>query len=127
MHIGTFEFRLLRNLLRTTICFSLLFAFAASARIFAGQETTLNLMPLPRSITMGAGSLNLSHFNAGFTGQHDARLDAALDRFLDRLDRQCGEIRRSQYQSRDAASYMLTVKVAGPGGAVQGPDEDEGY
>ncbi len=38
-----------------------------------------------------------------------------------------GNIRRSQYQSRDAASYMLTLKVAGPGGAIQGPDEDESY
>jgi hexosaminidase len=131
MNIETFEFRLRRTLLRTTICFPLFFALAALAQIATAQETAashLNLMPLPRSITMGTGSLNLSsHFNAGFAGQHDARLDAALDRFLDRLDRQCGEIRRSQYQSRDAASYMLTLKVAGPGGAIQGPDEDESY
>jgi hexosaminidase len=85
-------------------------------------------MPLPRTITKGMGSLNLSaHFNAGFAGQHDARLDAALDRFLVRLDRQCGEIRRSQYTSRDATSFVLTLKVAGPGGAVQGLDEDESY
>jgi len=85
-------------------------------------------MPQPRSITRSTGSLNLtSHFNAGFAGQHDARLDAALDRFLDRLDRQCGEIRRSQYTARDASSFVLTLKVAGPGGGVQGPDEDESY
>ena len=121
----------MRKLLRSAICFSLLLSVAASTRFLCGQENaaaSLSLMPLPRSITPGAGSLNLAaHFNAGFAGQHDPRLDAALDRFLDRLDRQCGEIRRSQYQSRDATSYLLTFKVAGPGGAVQGPDEDESY
>jgi hexosaminidase len=96
------------------------------AAIAHGQG--LNLMPVPRTITVGAGSLNLSsHFNTGFSGPHDARLDAALDRFLGRLDRQCGDIARSQYGSRDAASFVLTLKVAGPGGAVQGPDEDESY
>ncbi|HEY3626199.1 MAG TPA: family 20 glycosylhydrolase [Terracidiphilus sp.] len=96
-----------------------------------GEESgaaSLNLLPLPRSISKGTGSLDLgAHFDAGFTGAHDARLDAALDRFLYRLDRQCGEIRRSQYTSRDATSFVLTLRVAGPGGAVQGVDEDESY
>ena len=90
--------------------------------------TPLNLMPLPRSVQRGQGSLNLTtHFNAGFVGTHDARLDAALDRMLIRLDRQCGEIRRAQYMAHDAISPVLTLKVAGPGGAVQGVDEDESY
>ena len=44
-----------------------------------------------------------------------------------RLDRQCGEIRRSQYTSRDATSFVLTLKVAGPGGVVQDVNEDESY
>ena len=124
MHIGTFESRLGRF----ALC--LIAGFVACSGMTWSQEnagTGLNLMPLPRSMTPGTGSLNLVHFNAGFAGQHDPRLDAALNRSLDRLDRQCGEIRRSQYLSHDATSYMLTLKVAGPGGAVQGPDEDESY
>src|SRR3954452_2260603 len=125
MRIRTFELGILRN--------ALLWSLApvvglGSATLSWSEEGAagLNLMPQPRSITRGTGSLNVgTHFNAGFAGQHDARLDAALDRFLYRLDRQCGEIRRSQYTSHDATSFVLTLKVAGPGGAVQGPDEDE--
>jgi hexosaminidase len=127
MSIRTFESTVLRSAL---LC--LLAGFIGSGTVSPSWSednvAALNLMPLPKSITRGSGNLNLSpHFNAGFAGQHDARLDAALDRFLNRLDRQCGEIRRSQYTSKDATSFMLTVKVAGPGGAVQGPDEDESY
>src|SRR5579871_5230639 len=70
----------------------------------------LHLMPLPRSVQSGTGELNLSqHFNAGFSGLHDARLDAALDRMLLRLDRQCGEIRRSQASTVVAAASPLLL------------------
>jgi hexosaminidase len=128
MLIATFELRSLR------ISFCGLLAIAigiCTANRGWSQENGaagLNLMPLPRWIQRGAGSLNLSsHFNAGFAGQHDARLDVALNRVLGRLDRKCGEILRSQYMSRDATSFVLTLKVAGSGEAVQGPDEDESY
>ncbi len=85
-------------------------------------------MPLPRAVQRGAGSLNLSqHFTAGFSGSHDARLDAALDRMLVRLDRQCGEIRRSQFTAGSSPSPAFLVNVAAPGDAVQSLDEDESY
>ena len=127
MGIRTFESGILRNALLCSLATVVGFGNATLSWSEEGAAG-LNLMPQPRSITRSTGSLNLNtHFNAGFAGQHDARLDAALDRFLDRLDRQCGEIRRSQYTSRDATSFVLTLKVAGPGGAVQGPDEDETY
>ncbi len=88
----------------------------------------LRLMPLPRSVTVGAGHLALdTHFAAGFAGAHDARLDAALDRMIRRLDRQCGDIRRAQYLSAAGGSPVLTLKVAGSGAAVQSVDEDESY
>ena len=131
MGIETFESGVARTFARAALLSTLLLGVVGHGRIAAGEESGaagLNLMPLPRSVTRGTGSLNLStNFNAGFAGQHDARLDAALDRFLNRLDRQCGEVRRSQYMSKDATSFMLTLKVAGPGGAVQGLDEDESY
>ncbi len=101
----------------------------------AGGVQALHVMPLPRSFQMGSGELVLAdNFHAVIAGDHDARLDAALDRFLWRLDRQCGEIRRSQFSAAtpDAATVatapaMLTLHVAGPGEAVQGVDEDESY
>ena len=93
-----------------------------------GVSTPLRLMPLPRSVTVGAGHLSLgTHFAAGFAGAHDARLDAALDRMMRRLDRQCGDIRRAQYLSASGGSAVLTLKVAGSGAAVQSADEDESY
>jgi hexosaminidase len=94
-----------------------------------GQESEpLNLMPLPASIQMGQGHLILdADFHAVISGSHDARLDAALARMIDRLDRQCGGIRRAQFFAIAAEPATLTLKVAGPGAAVQGVDEDESY
>lgn len=99
------------------------------AQADAGQRAeTLHLMPLPSSVQQSPGSLTLDdHFSAGFSGFHDARLDAALDRFLARLDNQCGNIRRPQYNAAPGSSPVLTLQVAGPGEAVQGVDEDESY
>ena len=107
-----------------------LFAVAASvgAQAAAAHERPLNVMPRPRSVEMGQGALALnSGFHAGFSGNRDARLDAALDRFLARLDYRCGGIRRMQHDAAGGAANLLTVQVAGPGQAVQGVDEDESY
>jgi hexosaminidase len=94
----------------------------------AGDAGRLHVMPLPRQVQMGQGELALgTDFKAGIEGAHDARLDAALDRFLMRLDRQCGGIRRAQHDAAADAKTVLTVKVAGPGAAVQGVEEDESY
>ncbi|MDE3186470.1 MAG: family 20 glycosylhydrolase [Acidobacteriota bacterium] len=88
----------------------------------------LRLMPLPGHVESGAGYLVLdTYFNAGFSGSHDARLDAALDRMLARLDRHCGEVLRAQAASGDGSPRVLTIRAAGPGNAVQSVDEDESY
>ncbi len=87
----------------------------------------LNLIPLPRSVTVQAGQLTLdSHFHAAIDGSHDPRLDAALTRFLDRLDRTCGGIRRAQADAANT-SNLLVLKVASPGADPQSLDEDETY
>jgi hexosaminidase len=109
-------------------CFLSIGACLSSSAQSHASSAPLHLMPLPRSVQPGTGVLNLSeHFSAGFLGSHDARLDSALDRTLVRLDRQCGEIRRSQSSAGASASPVLLLNVAGPGGAVQGVDEDESY
>jgi hexosaminidase len=94
----------------------------------AQQAPKLSVMPLPESVEIGQGEYKLDgHFHAGFSATHDARLDGALDRFLVRLDRQCGGIRRAQHDAKDGDPLTLTLTVAGPGGAVQGLNEDESY
>jgi hexosaminidase len=102
------------------------FAFATTAH--AQPTQPLRLMPLPSSVQISQGSLSLNaHFHAGFTGNHDPRLDAALDRFLARLDYRCGGIRRMQHDAPVGAPNLLTLQVTGPGAAVQNLDEDESY
>jgi hexosaminidase len=94
----------------------------------AQQAPKLSVMPLPKSVETGQGEYKLDgHFHAGFSGTHDARLDEALSRFLVRLNLQCGGVRRVQYDAKDGDPLTLTLAVAGPGGAVQGFDEDESY
>ncbi len=85
-------------------------------------------MPLPNSMQTGQGTLAVNaHFHAGFSGVHSVRIDAALDRFLWRLDRQCGDIRRMQSTAAATDPMLLTIQVAGPGAATQSVDEDESY
>jgi hexosaminidase len=77
---------------------------------------------------MGSSELLLdTHFHAVIAGDHDARLNDALDRMLVRLDRQCGGILRAQHDAAPDAPPTLTLHVAGPGSAVQSVDEDESY
>jgi hexosaminidase len=94
----------------------------------AESTPQLKLMPLPQSVKIESGFLVLdSHFHAGIDGSHDARLDEAMGRFVERLDRECGGIRRAQADPAGNAANVLQLKVDGPGGAVQGVDEDESY
>ena len=96
------------------VLFSIATASSLLSEEIGGTESApLRLMPLPRSVMVGTGHLVLdTHFAAGFSGAHDARLDAALDRTIRRLDRQCGDIRRAQYLSGPSGSPVLSVKVA---------------
>ena len=109
----------------------LLLIIAASAKLWgqvAGSTQVLNVMPIPKSVRIQPGNLVLdAHFHAGYDGSHDTRLDAALGRFLERLDRECGSIRRPQAEAGSNATKVMLLKVAGPGGVVQGMDEDESY
>ncbi|KAA6459111.1 hypothetical protein DYQ86_17730 [Acidobacteria bacterium AB60] len=88
----------------------------------------MHLMPLPSSVQSGQGFLAVdAHFHAGMSGTANPRLQAALDRFLMRLDRQCGNIRRMQLTAAAGDPLLLNLQVAGTGAAVQSLDEDESY
>jgi hexosaminidase len=108
---------------------ALFVAFALTASATAqGTSSALRLMPMPHSVQAGQGFLSINaHFHAGFSGNHDARLDAALDRFLWRLDRQCGNIRRMQLSAGASDPRLLDLQVASPGAPIQSLDEDESY
>jgi hexosaminidase len=126
------HFNFVRALIaRQTITAAIIFVAAVALAHQAGGQpaaTALGLMPLPSSIQPGQGALPLNaHFHAGFSSSHDPRLDAALDRFLWRLDRQCGGIRRMQLNAAATDPLLLTIQVAGPGAAIQSADEDESY
>src|SRR6202000_2138084 len=107
---------MLRNIAPTLGRFSLSAGLFASGLGFstgfaAGQEPkALHVMPLPRSVQVGSGMLTLDDkFYAGAAGKGDERLSAALDRFLVRLDRACGGIRRAQFTNGAGSAPVLTV------------------
>ncbi len=103
-------------------------SLAIISLVTAASAQQLHVMPLPRSIQPGQGSLALNaHFHAGFTGAHNDRIDAALGRFLAGLDRQCGNIRRMQTFTAANDPLLLNIQVAGSAAAIQSLDEDESY
>ena len=93
------------------------------------------LMPMPASAQRAEGALvvtpaqGLSHFTVSSTNalQQDARLGAAIDRMLVRLDRTCGGDVRRAANGPTGGRATFEISVASPGEAVQGPDEDESY
>src|SRR4051812_35603010 len=63
-----------------TVWALMLAAACVAAQGRSSEESSLHIMPLPRSLERGVGELVLNkHFRAVIDGQHDARLDAALD------------------------------------------------
>ncbi len=80
------------------------------------------LMPVPASVAWGEGQFRLDSLFAveSHAPGPDARLDRALDRFRARLSARTGFGVR-------AGAGGLALTVAGPGEAVQSPDEDERY
>ena len=81
------------------------------------------LMPLPVTIQPGTGDLPIT---GKFTIGGDARLEAAMTRFIDRLARQTGVIIATQKPLKNAAEATLRVTVAGrakPGFPTLGEDE----
>ena len=113
-----------------------LFATFVLACVGAGVSGAqkVALMPMPASAQRADGVLTVtpahgeSSFTMSYGATHDARLEAAAMRMVDRLDRTCGgEVRKSVLTAQPGAGATLQISVNGPGEAVQGIDEDESY
>ena len=93
----------------------------------SGNPRTLNLMPVPSSVTVREGALVLdSTFSVAVVHHTDARLERAIVRMIPRLEFRTG-IPMSGAVSHDSAGATLVIDCDGPGEAVQGVDEDESY
>ncbi|MEP6645403.1 MAG: family 20 glycosylhydrolase [Acidobacteriaceae bacterium] len=58
---------------------------------YSQTQPPLNLMPLPQTVRLAAGQLTLDpSFSVAITGHSDARLQRAVDRFLNDLRRETG-------------------------------------
>lgn len=92
------------------------------------QTPSPNLMPLPSSLTSGAGSLRIdSAFTAAFTGHTEARLDRAADRFLLQLQRQTGLLIAPHPAKSDSGKATLVIHTDHASKPVQELGEDESY
>ncbi len=85
------------------------------------------LMPQPAQLSTQEGELTLtSSFAAVADHDRDARLDAAIERTLDRFRMQTG-IAIPAFSPASSPSAALVVSVDQPGEAIQSVDEDESY
>ena len=108
-----------RRLCRVLLCLATL----AGSPLMA--QNTLNLMPVPAHLEIGTGQLVVdSGFQVGISGYSDARLEAAVERTLVRLERRLG-IGITRVKPKGPPD--LAVEVQGPGQKVQTPEEDESY
>ncbi len=88
--------------------------------------SSLNLMPVPTKVAVGAGQLVVDQsFTVISTGQKDARLDRGIARFLDQVSRQTGMTLNGQQAS--ASNATLVIRAANAGRKVQELGEDESY
>ncbi|MEI2718738.1 MAG: beta-N-acetylhexosaminidase [Gemmatimonadales bacterium] len=86
-----------------------------------------NLLPVPASVTMGAGSLTLdSTFTAAITGYREPRLERAVQRAMRRLEaRMVVALPRTIGSTAPTKGLIVQVGRASP--AVPALDDDESY
>ncbi|HEY7684937.1 MAG TPA: family 20 glycosylhydrolase [Gemmatimonadales bacterium] len=88
---------------------------------------TLDLMPVPRSLTLGAGRMALdTEFRVAVTGFSDARLARGVTRMLGRLGRRTALTLPAE-PGGDTLSARLVIAARGPGQEIQSETEDESY
>jgi hexosaminidase len=106
-----------------TICVVLIL----SAFAFSVTSQPLNLMPMPASVQMKTGQMVIdASFSVGISGPSNARLQRALELFLDKLRRQTG-MPSLDMKVTDAAHAKLVVHSEGADKPVRELGEDETY
>jgi hexosaminidase len=107
--------------------FLILMLCAAFVPSPASELPPLNLMPMPASVQMKTGQLLVdSSFSVGISGYTDARVQRAVERFLDNLRRQTG-VPPLTMKVTDAANATLVVHSERGNKVVQELGEDESY
>ncbi|HKT69289.1 MAG TPA: beta-N-acetylhexosaminidase family protein, partial [Terriglobales bacterium] len=87
-------------------------------------QPQLNLMPMPQSVRLSAGQLVITQsFSVGFTGEKDARVQAAAGRFLQRLSRQTAIPLATHPGDGASASLVIAVEHASKDYPELGEDE----
>ena len=117
----------MKRSLASAVLSSIFLMMALSFSPLAAQTAFTNtLMPQPAHITSATGAFpwNTS-VTIGVTHFNDQRLDDALARTLEQLERATGIPRQRSITTSSAAS--LVVDVDGAGEAIQSIDEDESY
>lgn len=103
-----------------------LFATCA-VELRAAPPDGLSVLPYPASVELAEGSLLVHNgFRVYYEGPADPQIDAALDRFADRLSIKTG-IRLLAPQSADALSAILRVRTRAVTPEWPGLREDEAY
>ena len=98
--------------------------FAASLVLISSAFAAPALMPLPVTVRPATGKLAIDNtFKVALTSAPDARLDAAIGRFVVRLSRQTG----IPMLGLKDATPKLRVECAAPGGDYPTLGEDESY
>jgi len=102
-------------------------ALALNAQPAAPSSAFVNtLMPQPAHLSTGTGSLPWSDaITVGVPHFHDQRLDDALARSLEQMERKTGVHRQRSITTSSSAT--LVIDVDGAGEAVQSLDENESY
>ena len=92
----------------------------------AQEQRTLNLMPAPSSVQIGAGRLLVdSTFSVGLTGYTEPRLDRAIERFLRQLSRQTAIPLATK--PNVSSKNVLVIHTDHAGKEIQELGEDESY
>jgi hexosaminidase len=101
--------------------------FGSAAAQTSGSAAFVNtLMPEPAHLTSGAGAFAwTSSVTVGVSRFHDQRMDDAIERSLEQIERKTGVLRQRSVTTSDAST--LVIDVDGAGEAVQSIDEDESY
>jgi hexosaminidase len=111
----------------------ILLMLVLSPSVVKSQQTTStvgikhNLMPVPSSVQFLEGRLPVKDsFKVAIAGQQDARVEAAVSRFLKRLQGRT-TLTFVSGVTTDSAAASLVIKANAPGHQIPSLNEDESY